>query len=451
MPVFADAPWTNTVAYEPLTVVINEGNSYTSRQYVPIGIDISNTEYWALSGNYNAQVDAYRQEVKAFDARITTNASGVAENKTGITELQALKHSREFKGAYAVFVSDSWGTRNYGVTTPYMEQMGDMLGMTVANLSVGSTGFIKGGNNNFQSRLQAWALANPTLVNGVDYVMVCGSTNDYANTISEISAAVTQFVNYAVETFPNAQIILIPQFASNTPAYAAVNTTDDNAWRKSSVAMYDAWYNTVMPRARLINNTFFAFGFAPSYYFNNDYVHPTQAGHNYLAKWMVEALTGANPCSLTLANYNPVSDKFSVITVDQSGNMVEEIAWSAVRSKYSNLVWNNGVLTGSLTFSVTPTKDASALRLVYPGFVKQDTGAVRSYIWGFVTTVANNVTSEKHMSALMEDTGKTQVVGDGATAYIQFSWDGGLTAGTVYQPSLNVSMNYQLPSCAVKA
>ena len=64
VPLFADpAQWDNTKTYEPLTIVLNEGNSYTSKTFVPIGIDINNTDFWAQTGNYNAQVEAYRQEV----------------------------------------------------------------------------------------------------------------------------------------------------------------------------------------------------------------------------------------------------------------------------------------------------------------------------------------------------------------------------------------------------
>lgn len=64
VPIFADpAEWSNAKQYEPLTVVLHEGNSYTSRQFVPVGVDINNTAYWAETGNYNAQVEAYRQEV----------------------------------------------------------------------------------------------------------------------------------------------------------------------------------------------------------------------------------------------------------------------------------------------------------------------------------------------------------------------------------------------------
>lgn len=63
--------WDNTKPYEPLTIVLYEGNSYTSRQYVPADIDITNQLYWAQTGNYNAQVEAYRNEVTAYNGRIT--------------------------------------------------------------------------------------------------------------------------------------------------------------------------------------------------------------------------------------------------------------------------------------------------------------------------------------------------------------------------------------------
>ena len=54
--------WDNTQIYEPLSIVQFEGNSFTSRQYVPSGIEITNEEFWASTGNYNAQVEQYRQE-----------------------------------------------------------------------------------------------------------------------------------------------------------------------------------------------------------------------------------------------------------------------------------------------------------------------------------------------------------------------------------------------------
>lgn len=74
VPLFADpAEWDNTKTYEPLTIVLHEGNSYTSRQYVPAGVDITNTDFWALTGNYNAQIEAYRKDTQRALTLAQTN------------------------------------------------------------------------------------------------------------------------------------------------------------------------------------------------------------------------------------------------------------------------------------------------------------------------------------------------------------------------------------------
>lgn len=74
--------WDNSKTYEPLTVVTYQGNSYTSRQYIPVGVDIANADFWAPSGNYNAQIEQYRRDVWAFNGRIT-NLETIAEYQTG--------------------------------------------------------------------------------------------------------------------------------------------------------------------------------------------------------------------------------------------------------------------------------------------------------------------------------------------------------------------------------
>ena len=67
VPIFADpAEWSSAKEYEPLTIVMHEGNSFTSKQFVPVGIGIDNTDFWAETGNYNAQVEAYRNDVQRY-------------------------------------------------------------------------------------------------------------------------------------------------------------------------------------------------------------------------------------------------------------------------------------------------------------------------------------------------------------------------------------------------
>ena len=67
----ASITWDNSKPYEPLTIVLYQGNSYTSRQYVPAGVDLDDATYWANTGNYNAQVESYRQEVSNLSDSVT--------------------------------------------------------------------------------------------------------------------------------------------------------------------------------------------------------------------------------------------------------------------------------------------------------------------------------------------------------------------------------------------
>ena len=73
VPMLADPiEWSSANAYEPLTIVLYQGNSYTSRQAVPVGVAITNEDFWACTGNYNAQIEAYRQEVARIAGQLST-------------------------------------------------------------------------------------------------------------------------------------------------------------------------------------------------------------------------------------------------------------------------------------------------------------------------------------------------------------------------------------------
>lgn len=83
VPLFADPiEWDTTKSYEPLTIVYYQGNSYTSKQAVPTGVEITNTTYWAITGNYNAQIEQYRQEVRTFDGRISANTAAISSEES---------------------------------------------------------------------------------------------------------------------------------------------------------------------------------------------------------------------------------------------------------------------------------------------------------------------------------------------------------------------------------
>lgn len=89
VPLFAEPlEWDRTKAYEPLTIVLYQGNSYTSRQYVPADVEIANDAFWAETGNYNAQVEQYRQEVHTLDGRVTANANAIDAENVRATQVE---------------------------------------------------------------------------------------------------------------------------------------------------------------------------------------------------------------------------------------------------------------------------------------------------------------------------------------------------------------------------
>ena len=75
--------WDKQNEYEGLSIVTHKGNSYTSKKRVPVGIDILNEEFWVVTGNYDAQVEHYRQDVRNLDNRLTGEMSDLDDKLTG--------------------------------------------------------------------------------------------------------------------------------------------------------------------------------------------------------------------------------------------------------------------------------------------------------------------------------------------------------------------------------
>lgn len=251
VPVFADPlEWSDQTGYEPLTVVLHEGNSYTSRQSVPVGIDIGNTAYWAETGNYNAQIEAYRQEVRAFDGRITANANAIdaetqareSEVAEAMAEIAAETQARtngdnelalridslskqtpvqNENGRNAVFIGDSF----MAPTTSYPQKLAyftaQLMGWTMHNYAYGGSGWVDeaGAAMNFYHQIQKAAQQISIPVADVDYIVIGGGFNDWNDptplTYNQLYSAAVQTIKEARAQFPNAQIIAIPMMFRN--------------------------------------------------------------------------------------------------------------------------------------------------------------------------------------------------------------------------------------------
>lgn len=251
VPVFADPlEWSDQREYEPLTIVAYQGNSYTSVQSVPVGIDIDNTAYWAQTGNYNAQIEAYRREVLAYDGRITANANAIAaetqaresevaeamadiaaetqaringDNALGlrIDSLSKQTPVQNENGRNAVFIGDSF----MAPTTSYPQKLAyftaQLMGWTMYNYAYGGSGWVDeaGAAMNFYHQIQKAAQQITIPVADVDYIVIGGGFNDWNDptplTYSQLYSAAMQTIKEARAQFPNAQIIAIPMMFRN--------------------------------------------------------------------------------------------------------------------------------------------------------------------------------------------------------------------------------------------
>lgn len=303
------AAWDNSSPYEPLTIVLHQGNSYTSKQYVPAGIEITNESYWALTGNYNAQIEQYRSEVQALAQDVGTMESDVAGNTQGVqtnaTAIAAEKERAEaaesaivqaarneykaWNGKKALIIGDSFSDETSGSKWPtYLAQS---LGFTYQNYAVGSTGFVDPGSSGQEMPFANQVAKAATDLSAeereaIDYVFVFGGYNDVSR--SDVTASIMQTaannVSTAISTsFPNAMIICIPmnwrvdKFSSTARNYAGAIVYGMTANTSAPVKIIDQVWTWLL---------------CSSAHYGSDLLHPNEKGYRQLAKFIEARLFG---------------------------------------------------------------------------------------------------------------------------------------------------------------
>ncbi len=182
VPIF-DGQWSNTKAYEPLVIVEYQGNSYTSKTYVPIGADINNTDYWALTGNYNAQVEAYRQEVLSYQETVETFDDRITENANTLSKMGSITKLQDKK---FLFLGDSVmvGAQN-GSTEPssynYPKVFSELTGATVDNKAFGGACAVPDPNIGEPNNYNLVKMVTDTDLTSYDGIFIGYGINDWAH------------------------------------------------------------------------------------------------------------------------------------------------------------------------------------------------------------------------------------------------------------------------------
>lgn len=377
VPMFANPlEWSDTREYEPLTIVTYQGNSYTSMQYVPTSISIADTAYWALTGNYNAQVEAYRAEVRAFDDRINANAAAINANAATINANAAtISANAAAISANAAAIAqentdrttnvmlafgDSFGVDTISQGPVWCEITADKLQATeLHNYCVGGATFNTTKEKNFfvQVDTAISEIKNPEYVK---YVGIVGGTNDGSNSITNAIVSLVAKINSA---FPNAVIGIglnaskqdILSYGAKQKRIAALNLNGDFA---TPVFIDSVVYTQLADGCMMDDN-----------------IHPTAKGSNRIGTLMTCVLKGAIG---------------SVVATNEKVN--PQIISTNLRTFNPTMIGRRIQYIGSINATPSAMVD---LTTIYPDTIKGSTYINDSNVTivGYITTGSSNYPS----------------------------------------------------------
>lgn len=260
--------WNKALQYEALSIVTYAGNSFTSKIPVPANIDISNETYWVNTGNYNAQVEAYRTET----AQLKSDLNNETANRKIADKDNIL------------WIGDSYSV-NYNHKLP--NGVRDMLNAkNWYEYSKGGAGFAGAwAGASFNDLIeQAKNEMSASQKEMIKYVYIVGGANDSSFDWTTLKPKVISTAQNAKNSFPNAQVCFI--FAS---------------------CAYDTYLNLLTKTKNICNDNYMPCIFAlPHYYltgsfYNTDNLHYTEEATNYIINVISNLLCGSSYIQTTTA------------------------------------------------------------------------------------------------------------------------------------------------------
>lgn len=370
--------WTNTVAYEPLSVVLWQGNSYTSVCAVPVGVDISDENYWVISGNYNAQVEQYRKEVvdlngnvvkisddvNKLDGEVTSLSGSVSENTSAITGLTSKtdvirsdvntltnsvnkntsdiskntndisvineKLSTVSERQY-IFLSDSYGLEELPDGRNYADLIARLASIsTYYNFNRGSCSFYSTNNTLKFLTLLKDNMSAIEDKNSITDVWVVGGANDVAQTLENTTAAIKEFCVFVKENFPNAIVSL---------ACVGLTFSASTNGRRIGISV-PAWKRGAAYGARYIVNSEYILEVSNLL---KDTVHPSSNGLNVLAWELAKSLESG------------IADVYHNYAMTSTSNNMPDLTsvFASSIERRNGVVTFNGLAAG-ISFTIQP-------------------------------------------------------------------------------------------------
>lgn len=282
VPIFANpVEWDNLREYEPLTIVTYNGTAYTSKKTVPVGTALSNTEYWVVTGNYNAQVEEYRQATRELQTEVDGLETTVSGHTTSINNLNRLLNKRY------VIIGDSYsvGTTAGGTGTGWSTYFKNVGGLSSTNCYIfdeGGSGFIGNITHKFIDLMNN-GQSNVTNKDTITDVIFGGGYNDAGKDRTTLVTNIRACVARAKVLFPNATIWV---------AMLGYSTQASGTNRKNLIGVaHDYAVGCVAEGGKYVNNSELFLPSDPTNFMSTDGIHPKDTGYYIMGNAMYDAIT----------------------------------------------------------------------------------------------------------------------------------------------------------------
>lgn len=327
-----DGTWAANTAYEPLTIVTWNGNSYTSKKAVPasIGNPSSNSEYWASTGLYNAQVEVLREEVEEINGNLADLTERVNRKVIVIGD--------SYCEAQNAFISQQI---NYGLTRK---------GGSAILSYKGGAGFLGASQGKNFANLFDDAMQNVTNSDEISDVLIIGGCNDASYTYQAINDAKNNLLTTINNACPKATIHIMCIGGFVNPTQRAKLYGSSYIAYSLSAPAYMSYPDAILPMLSLEC-------------YESDGTHPNATGVRAIAYYIVNKLLGN---SSTYAQFNGFD--FAVSTF-RARIMYGDGQWQIhagpnglTLSEAVSYTYNNGILIdlGTVTRGFVPNVLLSA-------------------------------------------------------------------------------------------
>ena len=310
VPKFASpVEWASNTSYEALTIVTFNNASYTSKIPVPptVGNPADNPDYWALTGNYNAQVEQYRQETEGYRQETEgykTQVDGYRQDVTNVeNSINAEKQAREqadtnivtglnsfynaisLNGKKILIIGDSISdptllANNWAVQ---FKVMCEKFGASVDIDGKSGYAITKYADDN-KSLYTRWK--EDTASKTYDYLIIQLGTNDQAlnHTFGDIQA---EFASLREDldrlSHPTVVYFITPFKKADTRFPDAINMVLYYAYFEDMCK----WFNFSIIDGGSVPNLYIPNGNQTKYFLNDSYlIHPNELGSSYIAEYV---------------------------------------------------------------------------------------------------------------------------------------------------------------------